>query len=297
MRIELFGLKLPEIKPGDDIAELIVDAAVEQAGGVMEGDVIVVASKVISKAEGLLIKIDDVKPSRRAMEISEKTGINPKVVQIVLDNSDKLLFVIPVLKLVEDGSINFDGVAVDSERAHQAVKEVPSMLIVTRGSHIYSDAGIDFSNHPEGVASIPPEDPDRCAREIRMRIRELTGRDVAVIVSDTEMAPFLGSLDIARGASGIEVITKKFGELDIYGKPKFGGIDHTAHELACAAALLMGQTSEMIPAVLVRGLKYRRSDGGVASYQLNPEALKRIIKEIVKATIRVVGMRSILSLV
>ena len=181
MKIEFFGLRFPEIKPGDDIAELIVDVAVRQAGGVIDGDVIVIASKVISKAEGFLIKIEDVKPNRRAVEIAEKTGINPKIVQTILNNSDRILFAIPVLKLVENGLINFDRVAADKNRAQRAVKNVPCMLIVVRGNHIYSDAGIDFSNHPEGVASIPPEDPDKCAREIRMKIKELTGRDVAII--------------------------------------------------------------------------------------------------------------------
>lgn len=107
MKIEFFGLRFPEIKPGDDIAELIVDVAVRQAGGVIDGDVIVIASKVISKAEGFLIKIEDVKPNRRAVEIAEKTGINPKIVQTILNNSDRILFAIPVLKLVENGLINF----------------------------------------------------------------------------------------------------------------------------------------------------------------------------------------------
>jgi coenzyme F420-0:L-glutamate ligase/coenzyme F420-1:gamma-L-glutamate ligase len=105
-----------------------------------------------------------------------------------------------------------------------------------------------------------------------------------------------GSLDFARGSSGIEVISKKFGELDLYGKPKFGGVDHIAHEIACASALLIGQTNEGIPAVIVRGYKYNKSEEKLSDYQLRPETIIMIIREIIKSSIKVLGLKSMLKL-
>ncbi|MCD6470853.1 coenzyme F420-0:L-glutamate ligase, partial [Candidatus Bathyarchaeota archaeon] len=100
MKVELYGLRLPEIKPGDDLARLVIDAASKEAGGIRDGDVLVVTSKVISKAYGFLIRLDEVEPSRRALKIAEKTGGDPRFIQAVLDNSDEILFVLPFAKLV-----------------------------------------------------------------------------------------------------------------------------------------------------------------------------------------------------
>ena len=134
------------------------------------------------------------------------------------------------------------------------IDKIPCILCVQRGKQFYSDAGLDFSNHPEGVVSIPPPDPDSYAKELRKRITEATGKETAVIISDTEGVIGLpGSLDIARGSSGIEVLLRSFGELDRFNKPKFAGADNIPNELACASALLMGQTHEGIPAVLIGG--------------------------------------------
>ncbi|HID91184.1 TPA: hypothetical protein EYP44_04410 [Candidatus Bathyarchaeota archaeon] len=146
------------------------------------------------------------------------------------------------------------------------------------------------------MASIPPRDLDRLAGEIRKRILGLTGRDVAVIITDTEMWFSLGSLDFARGSSGIEVVSKRLGEPDLHGKPKFGGVDRVAHEIACASALLMGQTSEGIPAVIMRGYKYVRSEEGISDYQLRSEAIIVAVKETLKHSVRVLGLRWLLGL-
>ena len=294
MKIEMFGLSLPEVKPGDDLARIIVGAAEREAGGIMEDDIIVVTSKIVSKAYGFLINIDEVKPGSRALEIAEKTGMDPRMVQAVLDNSDKILFAVPFRRLVEKGIIEIERIACDMKHAYEAISRVPCLLVVRRGGQIYSDAGLDFSNHPEGTASIPPQNPDEYARKIRGEIGKITGKEVSVIISDTEGAPFVGSLDLARGSSGIEVVSKKFGEADRYGKPKFGGVDHIANELACASALLMGQTSEGIPAVIIRGLKYNRSEEGISSYLLKPDKVRAVVKEVMKQSIKITGLKTVL---
>ncbi len=296
MKIELYGLRLPEVKPGDDLARLLVDAASEEACGIKDGDVIVITSKVVSKAYGFLIRLDDVKPSRRALRIAEKIGGDPRFIQAVLDNSDEVLFVLPFAKLVEKGVIRIERMSRNLAGARVAMKKAPYKLIVKRGGQIYSNAGLDSSNHPEGVISIPPKNLDEYAREIRRRIKELTGSKVAVVITDTEMWFSLGSLDFARGSSGIEVIRKGFGDPDLYGKPKFGGVDCVAHEIACASALLMGQTNEGIPAVIVRGYKYVESEEGVMDYRLSGDVIRYAVKEIIRSSIRILGFKWLLKM-
>ena len=289
LKVELYGLRLPEVKPGDDLARLVIDAASSEAGGIRNGDVLVVTSKVVSKAYGFLIRLDEVKPSKRALRIAEKTGGDPRFIQAVLDNSDEILFILPFAKLIEKGVIRMEKISKNIAGAYEAIKKAPYTLIVRRGRRIYSDAGLDSSNHPEGVVSIPPRNLDEYAREIRRRIQELTGRRVAVVITDTEMWISLGSLDFARGSSGIEVIHRGFGDPDLYGKPKFGGVDCVADEIACASALLMGQTDEGIPAVIIRGYKYVESEEGISDYQISVDAMRHAVKEIVKSSIEILG--------
>jgi len=291
LKVELYGLRLPEVKPGDDLARLVIDAASSEAGGIRDGDVLVVTSKVVSKAYGFLIRLDEVKPSKRALRIAEKTGGDPRFIQAVLDNSDEVLFILPFAKLIEKGVIRMEKISRNIAGAYEAIKKTPYTLFVRRGRQIYSDAGLDSSNHPEGVVSIPPKNLDEYAREIRRRIQELTGRRVAVVITDTEMWISLGSLDFARGSSGIEVIHRGFGDPDLYGKPKFGGVDCIADEIACASALLMGQTDEGIPAVIIRGYKYVESEEGISDYQISVDAMRHAVKEIIKSSVEILGFR------
>jgi len=178
------------------------------------------------------------------------------------------------LKLVQKDVISIEKISKNLSGAYLAMNKAPYILIVRRGSQIYSDAGLDASNHLEGVVSVPPRDLDRFAKEIKEKSLELTGQEVPVIITDIEMRFSYGSLDFARGSSGIQVVSKSFGEPDLYGKPKFGGVNCVAHELACASALLMGQTSEGVPAIIVRGYKYVKSEEEISDYQIKPESLR-----------------------
>ena len=296
VKIEMFGLKLPEIKPGDDLVRLILDEASRTAGGIKDGDIIVVTSKIVSKAYNFLIKLDEVEPSKEAYKLAKKLNMDPRFIQAVLDQSDEILFVFPFYELVKEGIINLEKISKNVAGAYEALKRIPYMLIVRRGNQIYTDAGLDFSNNPEGILSALPKNLDKIAKEIRRKIFELTGKDVAVVISDTEMWLSLGSLDFARGSSGIEVVSKNFGELDLYGKPKFGGVDHVAHEIACAAALLMGQTAKGIPAVIIRGCQYQRSEEGISNYQIDLENVREIIKKIIKCSIKTLGLKWLLKI-
>ena len=266
--ISLCGLRLPEVWVGTDLAELIVKAAEERCSGLKDGDVVVITSKVVLKAKGMVFKLDEVKPSLAAKAIAALTGKNPKEVELVLRAAED---VIAVLKMRKPRREFLKRISPDPEAAEELFKQIPALLVVrTRQGLIALDGGVDYSNLPPGYAIANVSDFDEDARELRRRLRELTGREVAVVISDTESntSGKLGTVDVAVGCSGIKPVTPYFASRDRYGRPKFGGIDIVVDELASAAALLMGQTSESVPAVIVRGVKYEVSDEGVKDYAI-----------------------------
>jgi len=294
MRVEIIGLKLPLIRPGDNLIDLIVEAANTQAGGFRDGDILVITSKIVSIAEGYILDLNSIKPSKRAMKIARKLHMDPRFIQLILDLSDDILFVIPFRELVERGIVDLRKITENPRNAKEAVERIPYVFVVSRGKQIYSDASIDFSNSPPNKVTYLPKNPDRIARKIRDKIRQKTGKDIAVIISDTEIMFPYGSLDFARGASGICVVSKNFGAPDLFGEPKFGGVDFIVHEIAAAAALVMGQTSEKVPAVIIRGLEYEVSDEGVGSVHLDSQRLRRAIRATLLATIKTIGIRELL---
>ena len=284
-RIEIIGLRLPrEIKPGDDLAKLIVDAASREGVGIRDGDVIVVTSKVALKALGRMFRVDEIKPSLAARMISRLTGKDAREVELVLMASRDIVAVVP-FRGVEQRVLH--RITRDVNEALKLFRKIPAILVVvTRQGLIALDGGVDYSNLPPGHAIANIIDFDEEARRLRLRIEELTGKRVAVVLSDTEsnISGKLGTIDVAVGASGIKPVTPYFASKDIYGRPKFGGIDIVVDEAASAAALLMGQTSEGVPAVIIRGLKYERSDEGVKDYCMG---VRKISLSVILKTILV----------
>ncbi|RKX79233.1 MAG: hypothetical protein DRP87_03885 [Spirochaetes bacterium] len=296
-KIELLGLKLPEVNTGDDPVKLILDASGNQAGGISDDDVLVITSKILSKALGYTIEIEKLIPSKQARRIAEVTGAKPRFIQAILDNSEEVLFAIPVYKLASRAE-SLDKAARDPEKALAALKNTSCELITLRDGLFSANAGLDSSNHPAGIASVPPSKPDELARRIRKEIEDRTGHRIAVIITDTEWISPTGTLDCARGSSGIQVNSRKLGEADLYGKPKYGGLDSIVDEIAGASALLMGQTSEGIPVVILRGLEYKRSEEGVADYfQFKSKGARRIVREVIKTSRKALGLRWLLRLV
>jgi len=292
--ITIYGVKLPLIEERCDLAQVIVDSARKQGLELEDGDIIVITCKIISKALGLLVKLDEVKPSTRAMEIASRAGCDPRFVELVFRESDDVVAAIPVKMLADEGLIPLYSYSKNPENVRRCLEKYPTLFLVTRDGSLWSDAGLDSSNHPPGVISIPPRDLDGVAKAIRDRIRELTGKDVAVVISDTEI--FLtGSLDFARGSYGIEPIERGFGEPDLYGKPKFGGVDAIVHEICSAAALMMRQTARGIPVVIIRGLDYERCECGYHDMvKMSSEGWARILKHVLRETRRVLGLKSLL---
>ncbi|MEM4447762.1 MAG: coenzyme F420-0:L-glutamate ligase [Candidatus Jordarchaeales archaeon] len=291
MKVELFGLRLPEIRPGDDLVEVVLKAASVDGIGLQDYDVLVIASKVLSKALGLLVNIEDVKPSRKAYKIARRASSDPRFVELLLRESDRIVVSIPFKKLIERGIIDVRFLSKEPSKAIKALEFYPTIFLTIRDGMLWSESGIDTSNHPHGVYSIPPRNLDEIAKQISEEIFRRIRKRVAVVISDTELFPW-GAMDVARGSYGIKPTKMEFGEPDSYGKPKFGGVDNIAFMVSSAAALLMGQRGEGIPVVIIRGLKYEWSNEGINKVLVTRMSLKMLLKallETVKHTIIVLG--------
>lgn len=225
---------LPEIRAGDPLASLIVGAL--EAGGeqIRERDVLVVAQKIVSKAEGRLLDLGSVEPSRRALAIANRDGRDPRLVEAVLRESNEII--------------------VASERA---------LIVEHRTGAVCAGAGIDRSNLG-GCADqvlLLPRDPDLSARRLREDVRCATGASVPVLVIDTQGRAFRrGVVGVAIGCAGLAPLVDLRGERDRAGRALEITILAQADEIAAAASLVMGQDSQGIPAVLMRGLPYHEGD-------------------------------------
>jgi len=285
-KIEVFGLEtVPEIKAGDNLAEIIINCATSEIGGLREKDIVVLTSKIVSKAVGRVRKLSEVKPGKRALAISKRTGKDAKWLQMIFDEGHDILAVVPLTGFIEQNILSACGE--DQYCSRQLIKHERAICI-TKGKdgQIHTcDAGIDGSNHPSGIVSLLPEYPDKAAQEIREQVRKLTGKQVAVILADTEIVPF-GTMDLAIGSSGIEPRTKMFGKKDLFGNPKFGGIDLTAHELTAASALVFGQTRAGVAVAVIRNFQYELCETENISNSIRRSVGSTEVSKTIRATIR-----------
>lgn len=237
---------LPHVQSGDDVATLILDAF-DRAGIVLQpGDIIAIAQKIISKAEGRQVNLCTVQPGEKAREVAAITGKDPCLVELILQESTAIS------------------------------RMKPGVLIVRhRLGFTSANAGIDRSNVPqkegEETVLLLPVDPDASARRIRALIKERMGVQVAVIITDSHGRPFrMGTVGVAIGVAGVPALWDRRGEPDLYGYR----LQHTdvgmADELAAAAGLLMGQADEATPVVLLRGLSYRPVENSAATDLVRP---------------------------
>jgi coenzyme F420-0:L-glutamate ligase/coenzyme F420-1:gamma-L-glutamate ligase len=293
-RIEVLGLQtIGEIKYGDDLPNIILEAVNREAHGIQEKDILVLTSKIISKAMGLTKKKKDIKVSKKALAISKRTGKDPVWVQMIMDEGHDVIAVVPLGGQLREHVLH----ASECDKTSTDLCENEQCVFVTMsptGAIHTCDAGIDGSNHPDGYVSFMAPDSDEASEAVREEIKSATGKEVAVILADTEMMP-IGTMDFAVGSSGIEPRSKEFGKIDNFNKPKFGGMDLTAHELAAASALVFGQVNAGIPVAIIRGYDYAISETENIANTFRPKGTKkdarRMIKEIVTATANAKGLK------
>jgi len=219
---------LPEIRRGDDLSEQVTNAARKARIHFENGDILVIAQKIVSKAEGAVVQLETIEPSPQAQAIALRQKKDPRLVEVILKESRRL------------------------------VRTDPVLIAETRHGYVCANAGVDHSNVPDDdVVTLLPQNPDRSAREIAAALRKRTRKRIAVIISDTFGRPWrLGLTNVAIGASGVPVLHDLRGTRDRDGKPLTATLLAVADELAAAAGLLMGK-SEGFPVVLIRGYRYK----------------------------------------
>ena len=235
-RLEVFGiLGVPSVKGGDDIGKIIVDAANHQGLSFQDGDIIVVAQKIVSKSEGRIVDLRNVTPSAFARRIAKRNKKHPSHVEVILSQTREI--------------IRMEG--------HHLITQ-------THHGFICANAGVDRSNvESESAVTLLPKDSDASALRLRRRIKKLTGSEVAVIISDTFGRPWrIGQTNLAIGVSGMRPLLDYRGHRDMYGRSLRLTVMATADELASAAELAMGK-SDRVPVALIRGYKYPKGRGSV----------------------------------
>ncbi len=218
----------PEILKGDDLSKRITSAARKAGMRFENGDILVVAQKIVSKAEGAVVQLAAIKPSPRALAIAGRLKKDPRVVEVILQQSRRI------------------------------VRSDHVMITETHHGFVCANAGVDHSNvRGQDVVTLLPRNPDRAARKLAFALRKRTGKRLAVIISDTFGRPWrLGLTNVAIGAAGVPVLRDLRGTRDRQGKPLTATILAVADEIAAAAGLLMGK-SEGAPVVIVRGYRYK----------------------------------------
>jgi coenzyme F420-0:L-glutamate ligase/coenzyme F420-1:gamma-L-glutamate ligase len=228
------------------------------------------------------------------LRLARRTGLDAGFVELVLRGCDDVLAVVPIRRLADEGLVDLESLAGDVEAARRLLEEYPAFFITLREGMLWSDSGVDSSNLPPGYYAVPVEDHDGVAKMIRDGIQKATGRRVAVVICDTEF--FLGgSLDFARGSWGVDPVDRCFGCRDLYGKPKYGGVDVVVHEICSATSLLFKQTAEGVPVAIVRGLRYRECECGLRD-ALPRVRIGRVIREVFVESLRVLGVGWLLKL-
>ncbi|MGD9868195.1 MAG: coenzyme F420-0:L-glutamate ligase [Hyphomicrobiales bacterium] len=229
---------LPLVKPGDDLCALLVAALDGQDLRPESGDILVVAQKVVSKAENRLLDLKDVEPSPEAIELAARADKDPRQMEAVLRES------------------------------REVVRSRPGVVVVEhRLGHVMANAGIDHSNladDDEDIVLLLPADPDASATALKRRLDQTYDCDVGVVISDSVGRAWrLGTVGMAIGVAGIPAVEDRRGDPDLFGRELRITVTGFADAVAAAAVLVMGEANEATPAALVRGLSWKGGPGSV----------------------------------
>ncbi len=243
MSIEIIPvLGLPIIRSGDDLSLLIKQSIEKEGGLIQKGDIVVLCHVIVSRSEGNIVDLKTIQPSYVAKNFAEFTGKDPRLVEVIL-------------------------------RESRAIRRMAQDVLVTETlqGFVCANSGVDKSNVPgDEIVSPLPKDSDDSARRIRNRFMDL-GVETAVIIADTHgRAHRDGEVNVAVGASGLEVIRDRRGEKDLFGYELKVKRTAIADELAAAAELVIGQADEGVPVAIIRGYRYKKSDESNARQLVRP---------------------------
>jgi coenzyme F420-0:L-glutamate ligase / coenzyme F420-1:gamma-L-glutamate ligase len=237
---------LPLIKAGDDLVELIASALAANGVGPRAEDVLVVAQKIVSKAEGRVVNLATIEPSPKAIALAAEVDKDPRLVEVILSESVRVV------------------------RARRGV-----LIVEHRLGFIMANAGVDQSNvaPADGAQRVLllPENPDGSAETLRRGLTTMTGIDVAVVINDSFGRPWRqGTVGVAIGAAGLPALLDLRGRPDLFGRKLEVSLVGFADEIAAAASLVMGQADEALPAVLIRGLRWSAPESTAAGIVRSP---------------------------
>ena len=221
----VYALRTGIISAGDDIMQAIL-ASAEGTCGIEDGDIIVIAESALASAEGAIVYLEDVTPSAGAEGLAAEYRMDPRVVEVVLGQSDEI------------------------------IGGIPGFLLCLRGGTLLPNAGTDGSNAPPGALVLLPDDPDGSAASIREAILRATGKTVGILVADSRThAMRLGCSGVAIGCAGFGAVEDDVGRTDLFGRTLEVTKRAIGDNLASAAELVMGEADECVPAALIRGTK------------------------------------------
>jgi coenzyme F420-0:L-glutamate ligase len=230
--MKLFALKTEIVKSGDSLADVALEAMKKQNLKLEDNDLLALASKVVSCAEGRTAKLSDVKPSEKARQLARRYSLQPEFAELVLREADAI----------------YGGV----EKA----------ILALKGGTIAPNAGMDNKNAPFGSVILWPIDPKKSAENIRDELKRKTSRNVSVLIVDSGLVPLrIGTIGLALAVAGFKPIRDIRGEKDLYGKPLVITRHAVADDLASAAHLLIGEAEERTPVVLIRDAPVDYDDG------------------------------------
>ena len=224
---------IPQIQPGDDLVSILLDAIDRSKVGLKDGDILVMCQKIVSKAEGAVVDLKTVEPSDFAHQIADQWEKDPRIVEVVLRESNRIV-------MMKNGVV----------------------ITETKRGWVCANSGVDASNTlADDIVIVLPDDPDRSAKNIRIAIQERRNISVGIVITDTFGRPWRdGLVEFALGVSGFEGLLDLRGGEDLQGRELSHTVISVADELACAAGLLM-EKSAAVPAVIVRGYKYVPAEG------------------------------------
>jgi coenzyme F420-0:L-glutamate ligase/coenzyme F420-1:gamma-L-glutamate ligase len=243
-RLEIISIDgLPEIREGDDLTRLFLEAVEAKKSELEDDDAIVFTSKIVSKSEGRIVDLSDVRVSGEAERIAKETEKNPRIVQLVLDEAKAIVRMM---------------------RNH--------VIVETKHGFVCANAGVDESNVEEGKAVLLPKDPQKSAQQLKQEIEERSGKAISVLIADSFGRAFRhGVTGICIGVSGIPALVDRRGEEDRFGRIARITKEAIADEICAAANLVMGEFKEGVPIAIVRGLKSERCEGDIQELLFSKE--------------------------